>query len=61
MKKYICMKERDNFVTEDEEDAYEHLRLGPDHHIVKIELEDGSFHAEVLEPEIPLEIGEEEI
>lgn len=54
------MKEGDNFVTLDEEDAYEHLRLGDSHHVVRVELENGAVHCDFLEAEAPLELGEEE-
>jgi hypothetical protein len=59
MKKYLCLKNGDNFVTEDEEEAFLHLHKGHDHQVAEIE-EDGAVEVRLLEWELPLDIETEE-
>ncbi|MFA7253231.1 MAG: hypothetical protein WC107_01610 [Patescibacteria group bacterium] len=48
IKKYLCMKEGEEFVTEDEHEAMDHLDLGMDHEIVEIEMQDHRVESHVL-------------
>lgn len=48
-KKYVCMEEGSEFMSEDVEDAYEHLDLGSQHRVVEIELVDHKISCHELE------------
>jgi len=62
MKKYVCMKPGDDFSTEDEDLAHDHLDLGSDHSIVEIDSTDNKVLCRRIDlRERSFEPSEEEI
>jgi hypothetical protein len=46
--KYICLKEGDDFITEDEAEAKNHLQLGTDHKVAEVIPMDEGVDANIL-------------
>ncbi len=48
VKKYVCMMEGCDFVTEDEEMAHDHADMGEDHVMVILEMKNHTIRCELL-------------
>ena len=58
VKKYVCMKEDHYFLSEDQNEAYDHMEEGSDHIIAEVILEDKKLHCQKLDEENEVEIEE---